>query len=239
MLGPKEAQTTAAIAKITPKKSTPIEMKHTAVVSGVWGTSESNKKFATEIQGPSAVQTSERVFPQLSAQLPVTQLPTQPPVTQLPTQLPATQLSAQLPVTQLPAQLPVTQLPTEGADVELISTPGSVKPVEEEGWQCGTCGHQYMEETDEEETWIECDVCKIWYHLSDMIPGFYALPVCTNRGLFKSPCFHLYNRKGINKRFDNPILGHLIIKHVKSPPPVLPICPKRGGWGLLLISALL
>ena len=31
------------------------------------------------------------------------------------------------------------------------------------GYHCGKCGKDYMEETDEPELWIACDLCDHWY----------------------------------------------------------------------------
>ena len=77
----------------------------------------------------------------------------------------ATMQTREMDVTQPPARVPVT---------ECASTGENVQPVVEKEWWCGTCGKQYMEETDEEETWIECNVCKAWYHLS--CTGLLYLP---------------------------------------------------------------
>ena len=32
-------------------------------------------------------------------------------------------------------------------------------------WQCGVCDHLYEDETEEEEVWIECSQCQLWYHV--------------------------------------------------------------------------
>ena len=31
---------------------------------------------------------------------------------------------------------------------------------------CGSCGMEYVDETDKPEVWVGCDLCEQWYHLS-------------------------------------------------------------------------
>ena len=31
---------------------------------------------------------------------------------------------------------------------------------------CGQCGLEYIEETEELESWVACDLCEHWYHFS-------------------------------------------------------------------------
>ncbi len=50
---------------------------------------------------------------------------------------------------------------------------------------CATCGKVYMEEAEQEETWIGCDLCDAWYHTDceklEAIPEFnYICIKCCN-----------------------------------------------------------
>ena len=41
---------------------------------------------------------------------------------------------------------------------------------------CATCGKEYMEEAEQEETWIGCDLCDAWYHTN--CEKLEAIPEC-------------------------------------------------------------
>ena len=42
----------------------------------------------------------------------------------------------------------------------------TVKKSFHDAYFCGTCHDQYMEYTDEEENWIECELCSTWFHFT-------------------------------------------------------------------------
>ena len=49
---------------------------------------------------------------------------------------------------------------------------------------CGICNYLYEEETDEEEIWIACDQCQLWFHVGcvnlvpEDIPDEFICPKC-------------------------------------------------------------
>ena len=52
-------------------------------------------------------------------------------------------------------------------------------------WRCGVCDHLYNDKTEEEEVWIECSQCQLWYHVGCVhltdIPDEYFCPSCEDR----------------------------------------------------------
>ena len=50
--------------------------------------------------------------------------------------------------------------------------------------RCGICNYLYEEETDEEEVWIACDKCQLWFHVgcvdlvAEDIPDEFICPKC-------------------------------------------------------------
>lgn len=38
------------------------------------------------------------------------------------------------------------------------------KSESESSVKCGVCDQDWQEETDEVETWIQCEVCEVWFH---------------------------------------------------------------------------
>lgn len=55
-------------------------------------------------------------------------------------------------------------------------------------WRCGVCDQLYEDETEEEEVWIECSQCQLWYHvdcvnlaLRDLPDDFFVLLVKFHR----------------------------------------------------------
>jgi hypothetical protein len=54
-------------------------------------------------------------------------------------------------------------------------------------WRCGVCDRLYEDETEEEEVWIECSQCQLWYHVGCVhltdIPDEYFCPSCEDRPL--------------------------------------------------------
>ena len=53
--------------------------------------------------------------------------------------------------------------PSTSSEAPLQTTPCSGSEDQQQDY-CGQCGELYMEETDETETWVACDMCDSWYH---------------------------------------------------------------------------
>ncbi len=51
---------------------------------------------------------------------------------------------------------------TTTTDPAISKLPSSENNVQ--NWFCGKCGEEFHEETVEEESWIECSLCLVWYH---------------------------------------------------------------------------
>ena len=51
-------------------------------------------------------------------------------------------------------------------------------------WRCGVCEYVYEDETEEEEVWIQCDQCQVWYHVgcvnisASKLPDSFVCPIC-------------------------------------------------------------